>query len=210
MSSIQREVGETLRDIYLEIPENLDHLSIEEMKLMFRGIKSDSKEKYAEYAYHMGWADSEEEAIQNLTTKVIDRSKNEERVPISHSLFIVSKWFSQKRNIAEHFDAFVLEESEKAYLTREYDWIPKSQIESKQDIHFKMDPPLSACVSWFNDNFDVGDRIGFSFDGGLGGHRYVEGIINRFEFSELYMNDNSYLMECISQVIKFVKKEFSF
>lgn len=200
MSSIYRDVGEAHASVYRSIPENLDALSVEEMKSLLSGIREDACEAYCDYAVFMGWHDNRNEAISFLTPS---QESEPPSPPLNRkmSLIVVSDWFSEQRGIPLEVITGVFSESNKAYLT-DFNWIPKSQIVSKKEILWREDVP-QECVPWFESNLAVGHQVRLVCNGELGGNFEVDGVVEQIIAPEIYVNGKSYLMGNIMQVIRF-------
>lgn len=211
MSSNYRDVGETLADISRIIPTDLGSVSEAELRNMLRKIKEIAQEGYVEYAVFMGWADSKDEALKETLHEDDDEkeppSAATTQTVIAHSWFQLTKWCSEKKRIPLEFDDLILFESEKGFLTKTFNWIPKSQIVIKRDIEWKEVPPYE-CVPWFEEKVHAGDSVLFYYHGGLGGVYPVSGLVIKMDAPQIDVFDatgnvKSCTMGNIQTFIKF-------
>lgn len=71
-----------------------------------------------------------------------------------------------------------------------------------KEIEFQQVPPYE-CVPWFEENVKVGDEVHFMYNGGLGGVYPIEGIVEKIDCPDIYVNGKGWLMGDIGTFTKF-------
>ena len=127
MSSNYRDIGEAMKSIYEDIPEDLDHRPREELIALLKDTRKWAGESYATYACFMGWADSPEEALQA-------EEPDEPPVPLELNVVLfLREWLYEAHNLSSAAPVLcrVTQETKKGIYIEspEYKgWLPKSQI----------------------------------------------------------------------------------
>ncbi|MFF2532325.1 hypothetical protein ACFVS2_25785 [Brevibacillus sp. NPDC058079] len=208
MGSIYRDVGDALKHIYMEIPENLDNLSAETMREILCDIKLTAQSEYAAYAYALGWAESSADAVQNLINEQREFEKEEDIIaePLAKTFLIITEWLSNKIGIPQEVEDYMIDETDKAIQTIKYNWIPKSQIVSRKDVEWIQTPPAD-CIPWLRDNIKLGDHVQIQ-------HRVMgkdstleEGFIEGISYCDVSINGKVLLVGYMEKVTKFVRQE---
>lgn len=137
MSNVGK-VKNVLKGIVDGIPlEDLESKSIYELQAMLRVIRKSAKLAYKD-CKRIEWNERNgikvEHVEETASEPIILPIAGEEIVAVEKMTIELQPWFSTKKGFPTKIEASVLSKSDRAIRTKEYGWIPKSQIVPEQKV----------------------------------------------------------------------------